>query len=53
MALAKCSNKLQDKVMKSGWDTKRVIWEKIDDTKLENFPGLTEDEHRDLTMGMY
>ena len=25
MALAKCANKLQDKVINSGWDTKRVI----------------------------
>ena len=53
MALAKCANKLQDKVMKSGWDKKRVIWKKINDTKLDNFQELTEDELRDLTMGVY
>ena len=38
--------------MKSGWDKERVIWKKIDDTKL-NFPELTEDELRGLTMGIY
>ena len=53
MALAKCPNKLQDKVMKSGWDKKRVIWKKINDTKLDNFSDLTEDELRDLTKGIY
>ena len=39
--------------MKSGWDKKRVICKKIDDTQLDNFPELTEDELRDLTMGIY
>ncbi|MCG7879800.1 MAG: transposase family protein, partial [Candidatus Thiodiazotropha endolucinida] len=53
MALAKTPNKLKDKVLKNGWDKKRVIWEKIDDTELESFPELTEDELRDLTMGVY
>ena len=53
MALAKTPNKLQDKVLKNGWDKKRVIWKKIDDEKLENFPEMTEDELRDLTMGIY
>ena len=52
MALAKCPNKLQDKVMQSGWDNKRAIWKKIDDTKLDSFLELTEDELRDLTMGI-
>ena len=42
VALAKSPNKLQDKVMKTGWDKKRVTWKKIDDTKLDNFPELTE-----------
>ena len=28
MALAKSPNRLQDKVMKSGWDKKQVIWKK-------------------------
>ena len=32
---------------------KRVLWRKIDDTKLDNFPELTEDEVRVQTMGMY
>ena len=40
--------------MKSVWDKKkRVILKKIDDTKLDNFQELTEDELRDLTMGIY
>ena len=50
MALEK---KQQDKVVRNGWDKKRVIWEKIDDVKLENFPGITEDELSDLTMVVY
>ena len=53
MALANSPNKLQDKVMKSGWNKKWVIRKTIDDTKLENFPELTEDELRDLKMGIY
>ena len=53
MAQTKSPNKLQDKVMKNGWNKKRVIWKTIDDTKLENFPELTEDELRDLKMGIY
>ena len=32
---------------------KRVIWKKIDDTQLDNYPESTEDELRDLTMGIY
>ena len=31
---------------------KRVIWKKMDDTKLDNFSELTEDELRGLTMGI-
>ena len=53
MALAKTPNKLQDKVVKNGWDKKWVIWKKMDDEKLENFPEMTEDELKDLTMGIY
>ena len=66
MALAKSPNKLQDKVMKSGWNKTRLIRKTIHDTKLENFPELTEDELRlenfpeltedelrDLKMGIY
>lgn len=53
MILAKRPNKLQSKVLKNGWDKKRVIWEKVQDADIENFPELTENELRDLTMGIY
>ena len=53
MVLAKSSNTLQGKVFKHSWDKKRVIWKKINDSNLEDFPELTENELRDLTMGIY
>ena len=53
MILVKTPNKLQYKVVRKGWDEKWVIWEKNDDAKLENFQEITEDELRDMKMGVY
>lgn len=53
MAQAKNPNKLQCTVVANGWDKKRVIWEKINESELNDFPELTENELRDLTMGVY
>ena len=53
MVLAKSSNTLQSKVFKHSWDKKRVIWKKINDSNLQDFPEVTENELRDLTMCIY
>ena len=51
----KTLNQMQNEVVRNGWDKKkkRVIRENINGAKFENFPEMTKEELRDLTMGVY
>lgn len=53
LALSKKENSLQECVENNGWTKKRVIWEKIDATSLEDFPRLTLDDLHRITIGVY
>ncbi|XP_062602094.1 uncharacterized protein LOC134263728 [Saccostrea cucullata] len=49
------SNLLQQEVESNGLDKKSHRWVKLDEatTDLDDFPGFTEDEVRELTLGVY
>ena len=44
-----CKKKVDD----NGWCKKRVIWETIEETSLMDFPRLTIDDLRRITIGVY
>lgn len=47
-------NKLYETVKNRGLDSKAVLrWENISDESLPDFPKLTMDELRDITLGVY
>lgn len=47
------SNALQKKVEENEWLTKRANWKSIDSVLLPDFPRMTEDDLKDLTLGSY
>lgn len=51
-ALVQKSNTLQKKVEEK-LSTRRAIWKAMDDDALEDFPKLSEDHLRDITLGVY
>ncbi|GBP88771.1 hypothetical protein EVAR_65370_1 [Eumeta japonica] len=46
-------NYLKQMVEEKGWMRKKAIWTKLTDTDLQDFPRLTWDELRQLTIGIY
>ena len=53
LRLSKMPNSLQLKVDEPGWDQKKVVYNKIEDSSDLDFPRLTMDELRWVTMGVY
>ncbi|GBP23667.1 hypothetical protein EVAR_80284_1 [Eumeta japonica] len=51
--LVKRPNYLKQMVEEKGWIRKKAIWTKLTDTDLQDFPRLTWDELRQLTIGIY
>lgn len=51
--LLKKPNNLQRMVEKNGWVRKRAIWTLLSDSDLPDFPRLTWEELRHLTLGIY
>lgn len=51
--LAKNPNYLQQIVEEKGWAKKKIIWTKLVDADLQDFPHLTWDELRQVTLGIY
>lgn len=53
LSLSKKENSLQKIVDANGWARKRVIWETIEATSLVDFPRLTINDLRRITIGVY
>ncbi|XP_033730151.1 uncharacterized protein LOC117319467 [Pecten maximus] len=51
--LSKQVNILQNRIEEGGFASKRSIWAKIDESASLNFPVLTEEDLRNLTLGVY
>lgn len=51
--LVKKPNYLKQIVEEKGWARKKAIWNKLTDSDLQDFPRLTWDELRELTLGIY
>ena len=46
-------NRLQSRVEKEGWTRKKVLWVPLTEDSLHDFPRLTLDELRYITLGVY
>lgn len=53
LALSKKENTLQKRVESNGWNRKTVIWEELVAESLEDFPQLTMEDLRRVTIGVY
>lgn len=53
LSLSKQRNDLAEKVEDENWSRKTVIWEKIDENAVTDFPRLTFEELKELTLGVY
>lgn len=53
LRLSKLPNHLQQTVQEKKWDTRRVVYQELTDDCVEDFPRLTLDELRYITMGVY
>lgn len=51
--LVKEPNHLKQMVEDKGWAKNKAIWTELTDTDLQDFPRLTWDELRQLTLGIY
>lgn len=53
LALVHKPNILQQRAENEGWSRKQVIWEPLTSTAVSDFPRLTLQEIRELTLGVY
>ena len=53
LRLAQLPNELQQLVTSSNWSQKRVIWTELVHTDIQDFPHLTLEKLRLLTLGVY
>ena len=53
LRLASQPNRLQSRVEKEGWTRKKVLWVPLTEDSLHDFPRLTLDKLRYITLGVY
>lgn len=53
LQISRQPNLLQQRVESKKWATRRVIWETLSSSSITDFPQLTLDEIRQLTLGVY